>query len=117
MLFRSEPFSNRVPRKDCFSCAKEFKGNKEMNYCQFCGNANCADCSKRTRCFYGEEGSKVRGVCCGMCTSKFHIAKLMAGSFRGIDATNLTLKAMEKRCETEQDAIKKDKERQDMELQ
>jgi hypothetical protein len=41
----------------------------------------------------------------------------MAGSFKGIDATNLTLKAMEKRCETEQDAIKKDKERQDMELQ
>jgi hypothetical protein len=54
ILFLREPSTKRVQRNDCLSCAKTFDKIKDMCYCQFCGVANCADCTKKTRYFYSD---------------------------------------------------------------
>lgn len=40
------------------SCEHPFGGTKEMNYCQFCGWANCEKCIKKTRPFYTNTSKK-----------------------------------------------------------
>lgn len=109
VLFCREPSQMRKQRQDCLSCAKKFEKNKDMNYCDFCGTANCADCVKKTRYFYSDvkdedkegkggfwaslEAKKHRGKICNLCSRKFYINNLLCSSFKLIDAQDKALQS------------------------
>lgn len=115
-----------------------------MNFCDFCGNANCADCSKKTRYFYNEsdqptsrqstanplaqsdkakggwlaslEAKKHRGKICNLCSRKFYVNNLLCKSFKLIEAQDATLKHTKKQFDTMVHGIESDKAKFDADL-
>jgi hypothetical protein len=103
IFYLTEATTARHQSRQCSSCLEEFLKSKDMNYCQFCGYANCKECFKKTRPFYFDKKSapeKVpRGKICQLCDRKFIIHKLVYKSSTDNDSHKIALTAMQKQNE------------------
>ena len=92
IYFLREPTSNRYMNLlQCNSCDSRFESDKQKHCCQFCGFANCKQCSRHTWYFFGHipgSGDKnhPRGKVCDLCNRKFLVAQTYGDAFKGIDA-------------------------------
>ena len=74
---------NKFP--DCTSCKiVTFQKDKQINWCQFCGNSVCKDCFTKTRPFpkaaLDKNGERVRGEICKLCDRKFLVRQMLLES-------------------------------------
>ena len=92
IFFQREPNFNKKPSHNCKTCDLKFDNVKQMNYCQFCGCAQCSQCLIKTKPFYGEAQlaipgqnakpqEKKRGKICTLCDRKFLINSIMSETF------------------------------------
>ena len=44
IFFRREPCTDRKKQAMCLSCDFDFDEIKQMNFCEFCGYAQCKNC-------------------------------------------------------------------------
>ena len=125
IFYMTEPTTERHQSRQCSSCLFEFESSKQMNYCQFCGYANCKNCFKKTRAFiqqknpinsitqsqkatglmkliedHKEKQSIVKGKICLLCDRKFILHKSLFKTVATLDAQKLALQAVDKQHES-----------------
>ena len=86
------PSKNKIKKPDCQSCkVVTFQKDKEIKYCQFCGNSVCKDCLTKSRIFpkakLDNNGERMRGDICKLCDRKF-LVRIMLLEAQSIAAKN-----------------------------
>lgn len=118
IFFMREPNGKRTQLQQCYTCEEAFKNSKEMNFCQFCGNANCKPCSTKTRFFFMDDmtsGERVRGKICRLCDRKFYLRGAVSGTIKLIDMQQQTLQMLQKQVDKlsgDCEELDKDQQRQ-----
>lgn len=82
IFFRADGLTQINKRSNCKSCRYEFKSEKEMVLCTFCGMSACKDCSQKSRYYQASalDNSKrhvARGTICRMCDRKFLVRNMV----------------------------------------
>ena len=76
IYFLTGPNKKQTKTTACVSCRDfQFKNEKQMHYCQFCGKSNCENCMYKERMFprgrIDADGKKPLGKICKVCDRKF----------------------------------------------
>jgi len=76
---------------NCFSCQKPF-GKDKKNYCKFCGNPICVNCSYKKRPL-PKNATKERARICALCDRKFYTKSLVEKHDKAMEAREETIKS------------------------